>query len=93
MGTFRAVPKELKEQILSRIKNDGISVIQASKDHGVSTKTIYNWLNKDLDKSPSYRDYAYLRKQNQDLMILIGQLTLENKKLKKNRNYEKYRSK
>ena len=93
MGTFRAIPKELKEQIISRIKNDGISVLQASKDHGVSTKTIYNWLNKDLDKSPSCRDYAHLRKQNQDLMILIGQLTLENKKLKKNRNYEKYSSK
>jgi len=87
MGTFRSIPKELKEQILSRIKNDGISVIQAAKDHGVSTKTIYNWLNKNLDRSPSYRDYALLRKQNQDLMILIGQLTLENKKLKKNRNY------
>jgi transposase-like protein len=91
MGTFRAIPKELKEQILLRIKRDGVSVSQASVDHGVSTKTIYNWLNKDLIKSPSYRDYAHLRKQNQDLMILIGQLTLENKKLKKNRNYANHR--
>lgn len=93
MGTLRTIPKELKDQILLRIKRDGVSVLQASKDHGVSTKTIYNWSNKDLDKFPSYRDYARLKKQNQDLMILIGQLTLENKKLKKNRNYEKYRSK
>jgi len=91
MGTFRTIPKDLKQQILSRIKNNGVSVLQASKDHGVSTKTIYNWLNKDLDKSPSYRDYAHLKKQNQDLMILIGQLMLENKKLKKNRNYANHR--
>lgn len=83
MSTFRSIPKELKDQILSRIKNDGISVTQAAKDHDLSSKTIYNWLNKDLDKSPSYREFAHLRKQNQDLMILIGQLTLENKKLKK----------
>lgn len=62
MGTFRVIPKELKDQVLSRIKNDGVSVAQASKDHGVSTKTIYNWLNRDLDKSPSYRQYPRLKK-------------------------------
>ncbi|OGK58191.1 hypothetical protein A3H86_02980 [Candidatus Roizmanbacteria bacterium RIFCSPLOWO2_02_FULL_41_9] len=89
MGSFRVIPKELKEQILSRIKNDGVSVTQASKDHGVSSKTIYNWLNQGLDKAPSYREFARLRKQNQDLLAIIGQLTVETKKLKKNRVYEK----
>lgn len=89
MGSFRTIPKELKEQILSRIKNDGVSVLQAAKDHGVSTKTIYNWLNQRLDKVPSYREFAHLRKQNQDLLAIIGALTVETKKLKKNRVYEK----
>lgn len=89
MGSFRVISKELKEQILSRIKNDGISVTQASKDHGVSTKTIYNWLNQRLDKTPSYREFAHLKKQNQDLLVIIGQLTMETKKLKKNRVHEK----
>lgn len=92
MGTFRVIPKELKEQILSRVKNDGVSVSQASKDHGVSVKTIYTWLNHNLDKALSYSDFAHLRKQNQDMLILIGQLTLEIKKLKKNRNYANSRS-
>lgn len=92
MGTFRKIPKELKDQILSRIKNDGVSVTQASKDHGVSSKTIYTWLNHNLDKALSYSDFARLRKQNQDMLVLIGQLTLESKKLKKNRNYAKSRS-
>ena len=89
MGSFRVISKELKEQILSRIKNDGISVLQASKDHGVSTKTIYNWLNQRLDRAPTYREFARLRKQNQDLLAIIGALTVETKKLKKNRVYEK----
>jgi len=92
MGTFRVIPKELKDQILSRIKNDGVSVAQASKDHGVSIKTIYTWLNHNLDKALSYSDFARLRKQNQDMLVLIGQLTLESKKLKKNRNYANSRS-
>jgi transposase-like protein len=84
MGSFRVISKELKEQILSRIKNDGVSVVQAAKDHGVSSKTIYNWLNQGLDKAPSYKEFSRLRKQNQDLLTIIGQLTVETKKLKKN---------
>lgn len=85
MGTFRTIPKELKDQILTRIKNDGVSVTQAAKDHGISTKTIYNWLNKGLDKKDvSYRQFSQLKKQNEDLLKMIGLLTLEVKKLKKN---------
>ena len=83
MGTYNTIPKDIKQQILSRIKNDGISVIQASKDHGVSPKTIYNWLNRQLEKTPSYREYSALKQQNKQLIMLIGQLTLEINKLKK----------
>lgn len=84
MGTFKIIPKEIKEQIIRRIKEEGVSVSQAAKDHGVSTKTIYNWLNQGLDKAPSYREFTHLKKQNTDLLTLIGQLTIEIKKLKKN---------
>ena len=35
------ISKEIKDQILGRIKNDGISVTQASENHGVSVQTIY----------------------------------------------------
>lgn len=89
MSSFRRIPKELREQIISRIKKDGITVAQASADHGVSTKTIYNWLNQGLEKSPSYREFVHLKKQNRDLLTIIGALTVESKKLKKNRTYEK----
>jgi len=34
------IAKEVKEQILKRIKEEGISVQQASQDHGVGEKTI-----------------------------------------------------
>jgi transposase len=34
---------------LGRIKNEGISAVQASKDHGVSTHTIYQWLGGDAN--------------------------------------------
>ena len=35
------IANELKEQILDRIKNEGVTVMQAAKDHGIAEKTIY----------------------------------------------------
>ncbi|MGH7203478.1 MAG: helix-turn-helix domain-containing protein [Candidatus Levyibacteriota bacterium] len=43
MGNFKVIAKEIKEQILQRIKEKGISVADAAAEHGISTKTIYNW--------------------------------------------------
>ncbi len=42
---YRIAP-EVREQILKRIKEEGVSVIDAAKEHGVSEKTIYGWLGK-----------------------------------------------
>lgn len=77
MSGFRVIPKELKEQILNRIKNEGISVAQASKDHGVSTKTIYAWLNKGVSTNISFLEYTRLKRENKLLLELVGKLTLE----------------
>lgn len=77
MSGFRVIPKELKDQILSRIKNEGVSVLQASKDHGVSTKTIYTWLDKASSKNISFLEYARLKRENKLLLELVGKLTLE----------------
>lgn len=80
MGTFRVIPKEIKQQIINRIKNDGVSVFQASQEHGVSTKTIYNWLKDTASQNISFLEYARLKKENRLLLELVGKLTLENNK-------------
>lgn len=36
MGTYHVIPKETKEQVLHRIKNDGITAAQAARDAGIS---------------------------------------------------------
>lgn len=74
MKKYRIAP-ELKEQILTRIKNEGVSVLQAAKDHGVSTHSIYKWLGGNAD-GPSYADVAKLRKENKALLELVGEMTL-----------------
>jgi len=79
---FKAIPKEVKEQILSWIKNGGVSVKQAAQDHGISDKAIYAWLKKEAASPVSYREYAHIRKQNQQLMELVGKLSLEIEKMK-----------
>ena len=82
MSNFKVIPKEVREQILSRIKNDGVSVAQAAKEHGISDRTIYGWLKKQAASSISFMEYAHLRKQNKQLMELVGRLSLEIEKMK-----------
>ncbi len=72
-----SVSKEVKQQILTRIKDDGIPVSQAASEHGIPAKTIYNWIGKGVTAPPSILEIARLRRENQALKELIGELTLE----------------
>ena len=49
MKKHRIAP-ELKEQIINRIKNEGVTVVQAAKDHGIAEGTIYAWIAKKTDE-------------------------------------------
>ena len=83
MGTFKVIPKETKEQILHRIKDEGISVSQAAAEHGVSTKTIYNWMRGSTIVNHSTLEINKLKRENKDLAELIGHLTLNLERTKK----------
>lgn len=71
------VSREIKEQILSRIKNDGISVTQAAEDHGVKAKTIYYWLGTKAKGTVTLLEHNKLKKENQQLKEIIGDLTIK----------------
>ena len=83
MGTFKAIPKEIKEQILKRIKDEGITVAQAASEHGISTKSIYNWLRSKTVSDVSVLEVSRLKRENKELLEIIGELTHEVKKSKK----------
>jgi len=70
------ISNEIKEQVLNRIKNDGISVADAAKDHGISTHTIYKWLGTKAT-SISVLEYNKLKKENERLKQLLGEITLK----------------
>lgn len=73
----RRIAPEVKEQIINRIKNDGISVVQAAKDHGISEATIYGWISKKVEGQPTLSEIIRLKKENEQLKILLGEITLK----------------
>jgi transposase-like protein len=83
MGTFKVIPKETREQILRRIKDEGITVASAAADAGISTKTIYNWLRSSTIVDHSTLEINRLKRQNKDLAELVGYLTLNMERTKK----------
>lgn len=68
---------DVREQIINRIKNEGVTVAQAAKDHGISEASIYGWIGAKTDGGPSVMEIAKLRRENDELLKLVGMLTLK----------------
>lgn len=49
----KRITADIKEQVINRIKNDGVSVMQAAKDHGISDATVYTWIAKKTEGQPT----------------------------------------
>lgn len=71
------IAKEVKADIIRRVKEEGVSVAQAAKDHGVHETTIYNWLSAGISSAPSWSEFARLQKQNRELFEVVGELTVK----------------
>ncbi len=76
---------EVKEQIINRIKNDGVTVAQAAKDHGVSEVSIYGWIAKKVEGQPTISELIRLKKENAQLLQLVGEMTLKLSETQKKR--------
>ena len=76
MKKYRIAP-EIKEQVISRIRNDGITVVEAAKDHGISEATIYGWIAKKTEGQPTVSEILRLKRQNIELIQLVGEMTLK----------------
>lgn len=74
---IRVVSPEIKDQILKRIREDGISVAQAAEEHGLKPRIIYQWISRGVTAPPSILEISRLKRENQALKELIGELTLE----------------
>ena len=72
----RRIPKEIKEEIIHKV-DTGERVADLAEQYAVSTKTIYTWLRQDTgDSVVSVLQYNKLKRENEELKRLIGELTL-----------------
>lgn len=80
-----AISNDLKEQILTRVREGKTTVVEIAKQHGVKVNTVYNWVSKSLHgSSGSILATAKLKRENLFLKQLLGQLTLDLERGKKN---------
>jgi len=82
---FRRVPLETKNEIVEKVKS-GMSVADAAKQYAISTKTIYGWLSNQTRPEISVLEYNRIKKENEELKRIIGIITLELERGKKNRD-------
>jgi transposase len=80
------IKKEIKEEILDRVRNQGLSVPDAAKHYGINNRTIYGWLAKAGLNNPNTQKLRELTNENERLYAIIGRLTTELNKVKKGRS-------
>jgi len=70
------VSKVTKDEILAKIKA-GEKVAALAATYGISDKTIYYWLRADTSEEVvSLLKYNKVKRENEELKRLIGELTL-----------------
>ena len=76
MTQRKIIPKEIKTEILAKVKG-GEKVVDLANQFGVSDKSIYTWLHKETgDQVVSIVQYNRLKRENEELKKLIGELSL-----------------
>jgi len=76
MKKNQTISKEVKEQIIERIRNEGKSVSAIAKKHGIPPTTVFSWLKRKTENPQYYKEMIKLRKEKQALMGIIGELTV-----------------
>jgi hypothetical protein len=81
------ISKDIKKKILNSVKNEWIAVSKLSEEYWVSTVTIYTWMRKEWEQNKSSTvnlwELNRLKKDKQDLLLIIWELTAEINKAKK----------
>jgi transposase-like protein len=74
---YNKIAPEIKEQIINRIKNEGVTIVQAAKDHGIPESTVSTWIARKVEGQPSLGEIIKLKRENDQLKQLIGDITLK----------------
>lgn len=82
---FKSIPLPVKRQVLEQIKN-GSTVKQVADQFQISPKTIYTWLTQESVSQVSLAEYSKLKREKEDLLKIIGEITLDLTRSKKKKS-------
>jgi transposase-like protein len=76
--------KEVKEEVLGKVRG-GRRVSEVAREHGINEMTVRTWLERDASGgNVSALEIGRLRRENETLLQIIGQLKVDSEKQKKN---------
>ena len=77
-------PKELKEEIIGKIKSEGITAVEAAKRYGVDVNNIYRWVSLGIaGVKGNIFEINRLKRENQQLKQIIGEMCFQKERGKK----------
>jgi transposase-like protein len=82
------IKKEIKDEILFKIKSEGMRVSDAAEKYGFCSRTIYGWLSSAGITNSSSRIVAQQKREIDGLYAIIGKLSTELNRLKKGRSWK-----
>ena len=79
MPVGKHTDQKLKEEILTKIRDEGMRVSEASTHYGISSKTIYAWLRSNVvnGNTSLVLQLNRLKKENEQLYKLLGRASAE----------------
>jgi len=80
----KRINEEIRQKIINKIRDEGLSVPKAAQKFGVSPNAIYGWIGAKARGEPSILELSKLKKENAELKQIIGGLTLNMERGKKN---------
>lgn len=83
---FKRVPKEIKEEVLLKIK-EGQKAPTLASQYGISAKTIYTWLARLVTPEMTLVQFNRLKRENEELKRIIGMMALDIEQEKKRKIY------
>jgi transposase len=84
MPTGKPIDSKIKAEVISKIRDEGMRVTEASVQYGASAKTIYNWLRDGVvdGNRNLILENNKLKKEIEQLYKLLGRATAEMQKSK-----------
>lgn len=76
--------REIRREVVAKIQS-GRKVSAVAAEYGVHETTVRNWLSRDTGgRSGEILEVSRLRRENEELLRLVGMLTYESETGKKN---------